>query len=164
MVHSYGKNMVPFFTVITKRSTNAGGFTLTEILIAMTIMAILVTMSTPIYSKAIEQGRLDGAARELKTIWSAQRVYWLDNHSYAENIAALQNLDLLRSDLPLSQGSVSAMYIYEIASADGESFTASAVRNASSKWSGEIEINEFGVITGSVTATDGTELLPLSWD
>jgi Tfp pilus assembly protein PilE len=130
----------------------------------MTIMAILITMSTPIYSKAIEQARLDNAARELMTIWSAQRVYWLDNHSYAENLITLQNLDLISSGLPLSEESVSEMYIYDIVSADSESFVASAARNASSKWTGQIEIDQFGIITGSISASDGTELVPLGVD
>ena len=145
-------------------NVKSGGFTLTEIVIAMTIMAILITMSTPIYSKAIEQARVDNAARELMTIWSAQRVYWLDNHSYAENIITLQNLDLISTSLPLSEESVSKMYIYEIVSADSESFIASATRNQSSRWSGQIEIDEFGIITGDISNSDGTVLVPLGVD
>ena len=144
-----------------KRNTISRGFTLTEIIIAMTIMAILITMSTPIYSKAIEQARLDKAARELMTIWSAQRVYWLDNHTYAESLITLQNLDLVSSSLPISEEAVSEMYVYEIVSADSDSFVASSVRNASSKWSGQIEIDQFGIITGGISNPDGTELVPL---
>jgi len=140
------------------------GFTLTEIMIAMTIICILVTMSTPIYSKAIEQARLDTAARELKTIWSAQRVYWLDNRTYAEDLITLQNLDLLSSKLALSQESVKSFYIFEIENADDETFTAAAVRNSSSKWSGQITIDEFGALTGSISASDGTVLVPVFAD
>ncbi len=140
------------------------GFTLTEIMIAMTIICILVTMSTPIYSKAIEQARLDTAARELKTIWSAQRVYWLDNRTYAEDLITLQNLDLLSSKLALSQESVKSFYFFEISSADDEAFSATAIRNASNKWSGQITIDEFGTLTGSISASDGTVLVPVFAD
>lgn len=144
--------------------TRMQGFTLTEILIAVTIICILVTMSTPIYSKALEQARLDTAARELKTIWTAQRVYWLDNRSYAENLITLQNLDLISSKLALSQESVSSFYVFEIGNADEEAFTAVARRNASSKWSGQIQIDEFGVLDGSISASDGTVLVPMLAD
>ena len=140
------------------------GFTLTEIMIAMTIICILVTMSTPIYSKAIEQARLDTAARELKTIWSAQRVYWLDNRTYAEDLITLQNLDLLSSKLALTQESVKSFYIFEISSADDETFSATAIRNASNKWSGQITIDEFGTLAGSISASDGTILVPVFAD
>jgi prepilin-type N-terminal cleavage/methylation domain-containing protein len=137
------------------------GFTLTEILIAMTIICILVTMSVPIYSQAIEQARLDAAARDLKTIWSAQRVYWLENRQYAQDLATLKGKDLLSSKFVLTRGSLTASYVYEIETADSSSFLAVATRNGSSKWHGEIQIDEFGDISGKVTASGGTVLVPM---
>jgi len=137
------------------------GFTLTEILIAMTIICILVTMSVPIYSQAIEQAHLDAAARDLKTIWSAQRVYWLDKREYAQDLATLQDIDLLSSKFVLTKGSLTASYVYEIEAADSSSFLAVATRNGSRKWTGEIQIDEFGDISGKVSASGGTVLVPM---
>jgi prepilin-type N-terminal cleavage/methylation domain-containing protein len=145
-------------TAITSRQ----GFTLTEVLIAMTIICILVILSTPIYSRAMEQARLDAAASNLKMIWSAQRVYWLDEHSYAPDLATLYNMDLLSSKMVLTKTSLTTSYVYEIEAVDNDSFTAVAIRNGSSKWSGQIQIDEFGDLTGNITALDGLELVPVS--
>jgi prepilin-type N-terminal cleavage/methylation domain-containing protein len=142
--------------------TDRHGFTLTEVLIAMTIICILIVLSTPIYSRAMEQARLDAAASNLKMIWSAQRVYWLDEHSYAPDLAALYNMDLLSSKLVLTKTSLTASYAYEIEAVDNDSFTAIATRKGSNKWSGQIRIDEFGDLTGGITASDGLELVPVS--
>lgn len=144
-----------------KRTIKRRGFTLTEILIAMAIICILITMSTPIFSRAVEQAKLDAAARDLQTIWTAQRVYWLDDRSYASYLATLYQKDLLGSKLVLTEGSLTASYVFSIETADDDTFTAVATRNASNKWSGEIQIDEFGEITGSISATDGTVLTPM---
>jgi hypothetical protein len=88
----------------------------------------------------------------------------LDNHSYAEDLVTLQNLDLISSKLALSQESVSSLYIFEIEAADQETFTAVARRNTSNKWSGQIQIDEFGVLDGSISASDGTVLVPVLAD
>lgn len=144
--------------------TGRQGFTLTEILIAMTIICILVTLSTPIYSRAMEQARLDAVARNLEMIWSAQRVYWLYEHLYAPDLATLYNMDLLSSKLVLTEGSLTVSYVYEIEAADSDSFTAVATRNSSTKWSGQIQIDEFGNLTGSIAASDGLVLVPMLAD
>ena len=58
--------------VISNRYTKLGvitdrhGFTLTEVLIAMTIICILVVLSTPIYHRAMEQ-----AIRHIRSLESA---------------------------------------------------------------------------------------------
>jgi len=144
--------------------TDRRGFTLTEVLIAMTIICILVTLSTPIYSRALEQAKLDAAAGNLKMIWSAQRVYWLDEHTYAPDLTTLYSMDLLSLKMVVTKTSLTASYVYEIEAVDDDSFTAVAIRNGSSKWSGEIRIDEYGDLTGGITATDGLELVPVSAD
>ena len=152
---------------ILKRQTprgsgdGSGGFTLTEIMIAMTIMVILITMSVPIYSRAMEQARLDTASRNLLTIWAAQRVYWLDEQRYAEDLATLQAMDLLSSKIGSEGSSLEAFYIYRVESADSDSFAVSATRNGSGKWLGRISVDQFGDLSGSINGTDGTILTPL---
>ena len=136
-------------------------FTLMEILIAMTIMVILVTMSAPMYNQAVEQARLDTAARNLRTIWAAQRIYWLEEHDFADRLTTLQTMDLVSPKLALSQKSSSAFYMYRIDEADSGSFSASVMRNGSRRWSGTIRVDELGDISGCITNADGTRLSPM---
>ena len=127
----------------------------------MTIMVGLVTMSAPMYGRAIEQARLDTAARNLRTLWTAQRVYWLERHTYADDLATLGSMDLVSSALASSQGSATAPYAYSIDSADGSSFTASMTRKGSRKWSGTIRIDESGSISGYIMNSSGAVLSPI---
>ncbi len=136
------------------------GYTLLEICIAMIIICILVSISAPLYSRAVEQARLDSAAENLITVWSAQRAYWLKYRTFASDLMTLRNEDLISNQLAETQQSQSAMYVYNIESADNLSFAASAARSNSSVWNGEIQIDEFGQIIGSIINSDGTALQP----
>jgi prepilin-type N-terminal cleavage/methylation domain-containing protein len=137
------------------------GFTIMELVIAMTIMVILVTMSAPMYGRAVEQARLDTAARNLRTIWAAQRIYWLEEHTFADSLAVLQEMDLVSQNVASSRMDSAAPYVYEIDLADSSAFTASVTRSASRKWSGVLQIDEFGDITGHVSGPNGTLLTPM---
>lgn len=136
-------------------------FTLMEVLIAMTIMVILVTMSAPMYGRAVEQARLDTAARNLRTIWAAQRVYWLEEHTFADNLVVLQAMDLVSPRLASGRLYSSAFYVYDIDEADNSSFIASVTRNSSRRWSGTIHIDERGDVTGQIVNADGSRLSPM---
>ena len=138
------------------------GFTLLEVCVAMIIICVLVTLSSPMYSKAIEQARLDSAAGNLKTVWSAQRAYWLKNHTFADNLLTLENEDLISPALAKTLVTPGCLYVYNIEIADGDSFTAYAERSNSGAWSGRIEINQLGQLIGSISKTDGTTLLPVT--
>ncbi len=141
------------------KKTKAGrGYTLMEICIAMVIICILVSISAPLYSRAVEQARLDSAANNLISVWSAQRAYWLKYHTFADTLTALSDEDLVSSQLAETQLSSSAMYVYNIDSASSTSFTATATRNNSQAWSGEIQIDESGQLIGSITNSGGLVL------
>jgi prepilin-type N-terminal cleavage/methylation domain-containing protein len=137
-----------------------GGYTLLEALVAVIIIGILVSIAAPIYSTAVEQARLDSAAGNLKTIWSAQRTYWLKFHTFAADLTVLETEDLISVSLAQTQTSPDARYVYDIDSASANSFTASAARSNSTVWQGDIQIDELGQLTGSVIKTDGLILLP----
>ncbi len=141
-----------------KKTKAARGYTLMEICIAMVIICILVSISAPLYSRAVEQARLDSAANNLISVWSAQRAYWLKYHTFADTLTALSDEDLVSSQLAATQLSSSAMYVYNIDSASSTSFTATATRNNSQVWSGEIQIDESGQLIGSITNSGGLVL------
>jgi prepilin-type N-terminal cleavage/methylation domain-containing protein len=136
------------------------GYTLMEMGVAIIIICILVSIATPMYSKAIEQAKLDSAAGNLKTVWSAQRAYWLKYHTFAADLATLENEDLISALLVETQTLPNATYVYDIDSAGADSFIASAARNSSNSWNGEIQINELGQLTGSISKADGSTLSP----
>ncbi len=138
------------------------GFTLLEVCVAMIIICVLVTLSSPMYSRAIEQARLDSAAGNLKTVWAAQRAYWLKNHTFTDNLLTLENEDLISPSLARTLVTPGCLYVYNIETADDDSFTAYAERSSSTAWSGRIEIDQLGEITGTINKTDGTTLSPIT--
>ncbi len=67
-------------------------FTLVELMIVLTVVAIMAAMSMPTFQHAIEQSRGDVAAANLRAIWAAERLYWLENHQYTGNLEDLRSL------------------------------------------------------------------------
>ncbi len=137
-----------------------GGFTMVELCIAMVIICLLVTLGTPVFTRAIEQARSDAAAASLKTIWSAQRIYWLEYHTYAQNLSALQSMDLIDAAIAASASNPSATYVYQVPSAADSTFTAQALRNGSGVWSGIISIDQDGAIAGTILGPRGQVVVP----
>ena len=133
----------------------AGGFTLIEACIAMTIICLLVTLAMPTFRLAVEQARADNACANLKTVWSAQRVYWLEYHTYTNTLGTLQGLDLLDNAVAGSSSNPSAVYVYQVNSADGTSFQVRALRNGSGTWNGQLQIDQDGGVSGTVSGPSG---------
>ena len=125
------------------------GLSLVEMLVALTIIGVLTSMALPSFQRAVDQSRADIAGANLRAIWSAERVYWLDNRAYTSNLSQLESLGLLDPTIV----SASTFYVYAIPSADSSSFTATATRTGSARWSGQFTIDETGVMAGAVTAT-----------
>ena len=117
--------------------------TLLELAMVTVIIGVLASMAVPSFHRALEQSRCDVAAANLLAIWSAQRLYWLDNRSYAPDLATLQSLDLIDSSL-----SSQPFYNYEISSSSATGFTAIATRVSSSSWNGTLAVDQGGAITG----------------
>lgn len=111
------------------RFAASNGFTLVELIVVLTIVAVMTMMSAPSYYRAVKQSRADVAAANLRTIWAAQRLYWLENHEYTAALSTLQSLGLVDKQLPTSadelQASRAGGFYYQIALTSG-SFTATA--------------------------------------
>src|SRR6266542_5014523 len=97
---------------------------LMEVVIVMTVLAVLIALSVPSCRRAVEQSRAEIAAANLRAVWSAQRLYWLEHRTYATSLADLGPL------LDPAIMSASA-YVYAISAADGTTFTATATRTGS---------------------------------
>ena len=117
-------------------------------MVVLTVIAILVAMAVLRYDRALEQSRADIAAADLRAVWSAQRLYWLENRAYTADLTVLQAAGLLDPQIVLATSG----YVYQVSAADSSTFTANATRTGSTRWSGAYQIDETGLVSGSVQA------------
>jgi type II secretory pathway pseudopilin PulG len=134
------------------------GYTLVEAFVALVIMCVLISMGIPRFQLSLEKARADVAGANLRSIWSAQRLYWLENRNYATDLPTLQSANLIDPTLPTA----TAPYTYSITVApDGSTFTASATRSGTTSWAGSFTIAADGSFTGSIQqAGQGTTIVP----
>jgi Tfp pilus assembly protein PilE len=132
------------------------GVSVLEVMIALTVMCIFIAMSAPSFSRGMEHSRADLAGANLRAIWTAQRLYWLEYETYASDLAALEAIGLVDPTLDAA----TEPYTYQIVSADATTFTAKATRSGSAKWSGNFQIDESGDVWGKVTATGEPNITP----
>jgi prepilin-type N-terminal cleavage/methylation domain-containing protein len=124
------------------------GFSLVELMIVVSIIGVLIAISAPSYQRAMEQSRADTAAANLRAIWAAERLFWLEGHTFTDNLAGLQALGLLDPEIVLSANG----YSYSVTSASATAFRAVAQRRPGTGWTGNFTIDETGQIGGDVQA------------
>jgi type II secretory pathway pseudopilin PulG len=131
---------------------------LIETLVALVMMSVLLAMGVPRFQFSLEQARANVAGANLRSIWSAERLYWLQNRSYAPDLTTLQSANVLDPTLV----STTAPYTYSVTvSTDGSTFTATATRSGTSSWSGSFTIAADGSFSGSVQQSgQGTVIEP----
>jgi prepilin-type N-terminal cleavage/methylation domain-containing protein len=132
------------------------GFSLMEVMIVMTIMGVLIAMAAPTFQLALEQSRADVAGANLRAIWSAERIYWLENHTFSTSLSELNGLGLVDPAIVTAN----TFYSYAITGADATTFTATATRGGSSRWLGAFSIDQTGTCTGSVDASGEASIQP----
>ena len=140
----------------TRTQIGRRGMTLLEVLIAITIIGILITFVVPSFNRVAEQSHVDGAAQYLRSIWSAQRVYWLENRTFTDSLSVLSDLKVLDSRIA---GGSDGSFTYTITAAAADTFQATATRNGSSVWSGTLTIDQDGQVSGSVSKSGGAVVL-----
>jgi Tfp pilus assembly protein PilE len=132
------------------------GTSLMEVILAMTIICILISMSVPSFHRLLEQSRADMAGANLRALWAAERVYWLEYRTYTADLAALQALGLIDPTIVSSQ----ANYAYHVTSADDHTFVATATRAANDRWNGAFSIDDTGTISGTLSASGQLNIVP----
>jgi prepilin-type N-terminal cleavage/methylation domain-containing protein len=131
---------------INPKSGGTRGYTLVEMMIVLVVMGVMISFGIPKFSRALEQSRANVAGANLRAIWTAERIYWLDNRTYTTNLQVLSP-NLLDSSI-LSDTSYS--YQVQVPAADGTLFTATATRAAKASWSGTLTITQDGGLTGTL--------------
>lgn len=107
------------------------GFTLTEIITAVVIVAILASLSIPYFTKTIEISRGRIAKANLESIYSAQRIYRDKNENgcyYPYPPGTVNDLAEINRELGLNIKS--SDFNYSITTESCNAFTAEAVRNS----------------------------------
>jgi Tfp pilus assembly protein PilE len=127
-----------------------------EVITVLTIIGVLLSMSAPSFSRTVEQAHADIAGANLRAIWSAQRYYWLENRTYADDLEELETLDLLDGSVVTG----TSRYSFSITSADDDAFTAAAIRTGSERWNGTLTVDESGSLTGTIQADGQPYITP----
>ena len=126
------------------------GFTLTEVLIVVVILAILASLALPMFVKTIEKAKVGEAISNLSLIRTGQKIYFLE---YGEFSPAINDLNIESPNDPTSR-----YFEYTASSATDDltdNFTATATRgggdaiDAPPDYQGDVyEIQKEGTITG----------------
>jgi prepilin-type N-terminal cleavage/methylation domain-containing protein len=143
-------------SALPARKSTRLGWSLIEVLVVVTMMAILISITVPNFVRSLEQSHADIAAANLRAIWTAERLYWLENRTYSANLSQLQSLGLLDPAI----GSATAVYLFQVQSPDPNSFSATATRAGSLRWKGAFTIDQTGTLTGSIQAHGEPTIVP----
>jgi prepilin-type N-terminal cleavage/methylation domain-containing protein len=140
----------------TGRRAAPNGFSLIEVLIVMILIGVLISWGLPGYQRAMEQSRADTAGANLRAIWSAERLYWLENHTYTTDLAVLRDLGLLDPGIVTP----TIGYSYRVTSASSTAFQAVASRVGNPRWSGDLTVIQTGETGGTITASGERDITP----
>lgn len=143
------------------------GYTLVEVMVVTVILGVLAAMAVPSYRRAVEQGRADQAAANLRTLWAAERLYYLDQQTYTADPSELVSLEVLDArEIQILSSSLTfimhgdSSYIYMIDHDRNGVFDIIADRAADAAFTGRLMIDDSGTVNGELTDGRGTVIRP----
>jgi type IV pilus assembly protein PilE len=143
--------------VACRRESRRRGYSLLETIVALVVFGVLIAMGIPRFQQSLEQSRADLAGANLRAVWSAQRLYWLQNRVYAPDLSTLLSASLIDPSLTTA----TAPYAYQVSDASESTFTATAARSGGSSWTGAFSITQDGTFSGSVQqGGNGVSVVP----
>ncbi|HTE04952.1 MAG TPA: prepilin-type N-terminal cleavage/methylation domain-containing protein [Planctomycetota bacterium] len=135
---------------------SSAGISLIEVMLVLVVIGVLAAMAIPRFGTATEQAHVDQAAAALRSVWVAERLWWLEEHAFCGSTDELLEQRLL--DRSLVEQTAPFTLLIEGASEDA--FTARMMRTGSDAWSGELVIDERGDVTGFSAGESGLHVLP----
>ncbi|RUL84181.1 type IV pilin protein [Tautonia sociabilis] len=158
-------------TPLPSRRAEAGstrpGLTLVEVMIVALLIGLFAAMAIPSYWGSMEQARADLAAANLRTLWSAERLHFLEYRTITSDPNDLVALGVLQSGEVQVLGPTLTFtmyddpsYVYQIDVDSNGVFDAVAVRSAGASFSGTLSIDEAGVISGFLVDAQGRVVRP----
>ena len=131
----------------------SNGFTLIELVITVTIVIILAALAIPNYRNHVLRSNRTDAMAALLHVAAAQEKFYLQNNTYADDIADL-NLDTL---------SPNDNYDMEVTAGDAAGFVATATPSESGSQTHdaactEFSINQLGVKSATGSGDNPTEV------
>jgi prepilin-type N-terminal cleavage/methylation domain-containing protein len=142
-------------------SAVAAAFTLVELMVVLTVVAILATLAIPSYTRALEQSQANIAAANLRAIWAAEQWWWLEYGTYTGNLPAdLANTNNNNNLIDPQIATATTPFHYSLALTDSNHFTAFATRQGSPTWSGMYQVDQTGNVTGQISALNQTPIQP----
>lgn len=119
---------------INKPKKTKKAFTLIELLVVVAIIGILAAVGIPTYNGYIEEGKINKAENNLRSIYLYQSDAFVDGRTYVSTLPILNELNTNDVD-----------YNYTITSADTTSFVATATNESDNTKT--ITINQAQTIT-----------------
>lgn len=148
--------ILPAIAIPHREWNRRRGLSLLEVMVVLAVIGILFSMAAPSFYRSIEQSRTDMAAANLRAIWAAERLFWLEHRRFSDDLNELESLELLDSSLV----STNSTFAYVVLVAEADSFSATATRTETGRWSGTIAIDQTGEITGSLAANGEPDIVP----
>jgi prepilin-type N-terminal cleavage/methylation domain-containing protein len=139
-----------------QRCRRRTGFTLVELIVVMTVVAILSTIAVPSFRRTLERAKTDYAGANLESIWKAQQLFWLDTRTYATSLEQLAASGLIDPGLLATQSD----FTYTIQSASADTFSVLATRRGSRDWTGSLVLDQTGLVTGSIKSLGLPSIVP----
>ncbi len=133
------------------RASLGRGFTLTEMLVVVAIIAIVAALALPNYTKQMQRTRRTDAQDALLQVAAEQEKFFIDRNTYTSNLA----------ELGFGDPAVSASGYYELAvelPEDTDGFTVTATPVSGGPQTGDTTCTQLSYDhTGRRAATDGSE-------
>ena len=107
------------------------GFSLIEVLVAMTIIAILAAIAYPSYTNYVTRTKRNGAKSFLVRVADRQEQFFLDNKRYAPNLSGLglaaDVVGVSENGDELPAGDADRVYLVTLANTSATTYTVAAV-------------------------------------